>query len=586
MLRLLPVMALLHLPAPALGGVFFAGPQVLGADDGLQDLGGTPVSDRDGTWLALRLRRTLSSLPFDFVVVRSTDAGATWSPDQTVVTADGAGTLTSNGSGRFALLWRDDMDDTWIVHSTDGGVTWSAASSVPVPQDTSDVEIRSIQLVGDPSGTLLVLYRTNDTLAGLCEVMVLRSDDDGATWDAPINLGGAYVKVAMFSLCQLTTSVRPDGAGGWMAVWSSNDPLGGTIGTDDDVLFSYSGDDGISWSAPGPVDAGAGADGTTNDTHPSLDSDRAGRWVVLWSSDDGSSLETLVSHSTDDGATWSSPATATDETNASVSERGILRAGGAGVWVVAGGERAGGYPRVSRSVDDGVTWSVPTRLHGSMDPSGPTSLALWGLDTDGAGNWIAGWSTLLNGNLDQSSVSLSAGTTLCTAPLAGCKSTVLPGKSKVLLSERRAGRGTFKWTLKKAEATALGDFGDPLTTGDLRLCVYDALGRPLLGGRVPAGGTCSGRPCWRAGGSGFAYKTTAPTDAPHGLVKLKLKAGDDGKALVKLGGRAENLQMPVLGGLDLPLTVQLDSLETAICWEATFSASKLDTPVKFKAVSD
>jgi hypothetical protein len=63
----------------------------------------------------------------------------------------------------------------------------------------------------------------------------LRGTDDGASWTAPAALntnatsdsGGDYQP-------QVTT----DGAGSWVAVWSSQDSLGGTIGIDYDILVT------------------------------------------------------------------------------------------------------------------------------------------------------------------------------------------------------------------------------------------------------------------------------------------------------------------------------------------------------------
>jgi len=52
-----------------------------------------------------------------------------------------------------------------------------------------------------------------------------------------------------------------DGHGTWVTVWASTDDLGGTIGTDSDVLSARSSDLGISWSAPVPVNVTAPSDG-------------------------------------------------------------------------------------------------------------------------------------------------------------------------------------------------------------------------------------------------------------------------------------------------------------------------------------
>ena len=54
--------------------------------------------------------------------------------------------------------------------------------------------------------------------------------------------------------------VTTDGAGNWVAVWHSNDSLGGTIGTDADILVSRSTDAGGTWTAPAPLNTNAGSD--------------------------------------------------------------------------------------------------------------------------------------------------------------------------------------------------------------------------------------------------------------------------------------------------------------------------------------
>ena len=46
--------------------------------------------------------------------------------------------------------------------------------------------------------------------------------------------------------------VTTDGAGNWVAVWDSYDTLGGTIGTDYDILVSRSTNNGATWTAPPP----------------------------------------------------------------------------------------------------------------------------------------------------------------------------------------------------------------------------------------------------------------------------------------------------------------------------------------------
>ncbi|MGB2984614.1 MAG: sialidase family protein, partial [Phycisphaerae bacterium] len=70
---------------------------------------------------------------------------------------------------------------------------------------------------------------------------------------------------------QLTT----DGAGNWVAVWESYENLGGTIGTDYDILFSRSIDNGANWSPPAALNTNAASD-SGGDRFPQLTTDEAG----------------------------------------------------------------------------------------------------------------------------------------------------------------------------------------------------------------------------------------------------------------------------------------------------------------------
>jgi len=76
-----------------------------------------------------------------------------------------------------------------------------------------------------------------------------------------------------------------DGAGNWVAAWFSNDSLGDTIGTDIDILVARSTDNGASWTAPAALNANAGSD-SGSDQLPRMTTDGAGNWVAAWFSND------------------------------------------------------------------------------------------------------------------------------------------------------------------------------------------------------------------------------------------------------------------------------------------------------------
>jgi hypothetical protein len=108
------------------------------------------------------------------------------------------------------------------------------------------------------------------------------------------------------------------------------------------------------------------------------------------------------------------------------------------------------------------------------------------------------------------------------------------------------------------------DFGDPVTAHDYELCIFDAGGN-VLRAQAPAGDTCGRRPCWKGVTTGFSYSDKERT--PEGVDRIRLTAGDTGKARILVRGKGDNLAMPALGGLVLPLHVQLLA-EGGQCWEA------------------
>jgi hypothetical protein len=138
---------------------------------------------------------------------------------------------------------------------------------------------------------------------------------------------------------------------------------------------------------------------------------------------------------------------------------------------------------------------------------------------------------------------------------------------------------SWKW---KGQATALGDFGDPLNTTGYALCIYQGA-TPKPAARAPAGGTCGTKPCWKAlGTKGYGYKDGDLT--PDGLLKVTLKAGGTGQAQVSVKGKGANLPDGVLP-LTTPVTVQLQAT-TGQCWTATFGTSQVSDAGQFKAKSD
>jgi hypothetical protein len=141
---------------------------------------------------------------------------------------------------------------------------------------------------------------------------------------------------------------------------------------------------------------------------PRIIHDGAGHWVAVWDTwfksenhpEYGSDREIMVSRSTDNWATWTPPTAlntdaATSGDNNSYPE---LATDGHGNWLTVWEER--GF-KVSRSTDDGATWSDPEIL-----PRADLTLAdreLTGLATDRQGEWIITWRLYIISAFDHSS---------------------------------------------------------------------------------------------------------------------------------------------------------------------------------------
>ena len=130
-----------------------------------------------------------------------------------------------------------------------------------------------------------------------------------------------------------------------------------TIGTDTDVVFSHSTDDGQTWSDPSALNSNADADSGL-DYVPQIATDGSGFWAAVWMSSDsldgliGRDLDVLSSLSTDGGYTWTAPSPL--NTNAQVDS------GGLGLAPVEGLE-GGIAPVAVQDVEQGLLRGISER---------------------------------------------------------------------------------------------------------------------------------------------------------------------------------------------------------------------------------
>ena len=243
------------------------------------------------------------------------DSGADWWPQ-----------VTTDGAGNWVAVWESDEanvgggigtdKDILVSRSTDNGATWTAPAALNTNASSDWGHDLNPQVTTDGAGNWVAVWYSYEADVGGGigwddDILVSRSTDNGTTWTAPAALN---TNAGSDSVWDQLPQVTTDGAGNWVAVWICTEPyVGGCIGTDTDILVSRSTDNGATWTAPAALNTNAGSD-SDFDTRPQVTSDGASNWVAVWTSGEanvgggiGTDEDILVSRSTDNGATWTAP---------------------------------------------------------------------------------------------------------------------------------------------------------------------------------------------------------------------------------------------------------------------------------------
>lgn len=330
---------------------------------------------------------------------------------------DTAPTLVTDGNGIWIAAWESDDTlsatigsdfDIVFARSTDNGNTWSSPAPLNSNAATDSGTDGSPAIACDGLGNWIAVWWSNDTLGGTIgsdrDVLFAQSSDDGQTWSAPqpLNANAATDTGNDFTN---RSSIATNKTGTWLAVWQSTDSLNNSIGSDSDILFVRSTNNGGSWSAPLPLNSNAAGD-TGNDMAPAIAGNASGVWFVVWESDDslggviGNDFDLLSCRSQDNGTTWSSAAWRNSN---AVIDSGDDRSpkiatDGGTHWVIVwqSDDSLGGTIGtdldilVTNSSTNAKTWSFvkPLNANASIDA---TFDAAPHIDTDGDRNWITTW---------------------------------------------------------------------------------------------------------------------------------------------------------------------------------------------------
>ncbi|MFK7899064.1 MAG: pentapeptide repeat-containing protein [Myxococcota bacterium] len=310
------------------GGATWTAPAALNsnaATDGVRDNWPPAVrTDGSGVWIAAwssfaDLSGTIGA-DSDILFARSLDNGATWSAPSAIDSGAGSDSGDDDrvsigyGNGAFVALWQSNDAsnggdlDIRISRSTDGGLSWtpSALLNTNAAGDIANDTLPT--LATDDSGNWVAIWESDESLiGGDGDLFVSRSSDNGATWSPTMILNANAI--GDFG-ADRRPKLATDTLGIWVVVWDTDDDFGGSLGTDRDVVFSRSINNGASWTFPAAVDSSSFSD-AGDEINPSISTDQLLAWTVVWESDEnvrgvlGTDFDLLVSRSEDDGASWS-----------------------------------------------------------------------------------------------------------------------------------------------------------------------------------------------------------------------------------------------------------------------------------------
>jgi len=251
----------------------------------------------------------------------------------------------------------------------EANIQWGPAGVIQESSDDTGISSRHPDFATDGQGNWVVVWSGFDMASPSSDsyIFVRHSSDDGISWSEPSLLAANIGE-------NLDPRVETSGNGVWICVWESNDTLNGFVGSDFNIQVARSVDNGANWSGPALLNSNATAT-VGLDRKPRLATDKAGNWIIVWHSQDsldgtiGEDWDSLLSRSADDGLSWTPPTPLNNDayTNTQSDAYPDIATDGNGVWIavwhtadVAGYEpRAAWDVRYARSLDNGATWSDP-----------------------------------------------------------------------------------------------------------------------------------------------------------------------------------------------------------------------------------
>jgi hypothetical protein len=279
---------------------------------GLADYSPSIATNGSGTYVIVHEVHNGSS-DYDIAFTRSTDYGANWSSDaymNSSMFSDGA--YTDNGvsvafcsTDKWVTIFSSDntlggtVTPSGRVHamyclSSNNGASWTnMAPLTTYPQVAAGWPSYWPSIASDGEGNVVATLNFHNLAGGVdYDVYAFTSSDSGNTWSAPISVG---LDETTDSHDERYPFVGTDKAGHWVCTYSSDDSLSDTIGSDYDVLYSESRDNGHTWTPCKAISGIMRSDTASDQTYRSgMAVDPQNNWMVVYGRVEGAGSDDVL----------------------------------------------------------------------------------------------------------------------------------------------------------------------------------------------------------------------------------------------------------------------------------------------------